>query len=269
VARFNLRPVGRLSLLAVAATLSFALVLAACGGSDPVSYSSKGALGAPSTLPTTTTTTAPDPPYRSFIATARTGLNPVPLYTSPGGSRSPQVVSNPNENKVVATFLVKTKVVHAAGADWSEVYLPIRPNGSTAWVKATDVTITFTDLKVVVGLAEHHLEVLNAGAPYLSFPAGIGTGETPTPGGVFYIKELLKPTNPDGAYGPAAFGLSGFSNVLTNSAQYPNGVIGIHGTNEPDLVGTNVSHGCIRLLNSDVEKLVGLLPLGTPVEIDP
>jgi lipoprotein-anchoring transpeptidase ErfK/SrfK len=44
-------------------------------------------------------------------------------------------------------------------------------------------------------------------------------------------------------------------------------VIGIHGTNEPQLVGTDVSHGCIRLRNEDISRLVGLLPLGTPVEI--
>jgi lipoprotein-anchoring transpeptidase ErfK/SrfK len=179
------------------------------------------------------------------------------------------VVRTPNENKVAATFLVKTRDVIKGGNEWLEVYLPIRPNGSTAWVRATDVTVTFTDLQVVVGLSEHHLQVLQAGQPLLDLPAGIGRGETPTPGGVFYIKELLKPTNPDGAYGPAAFGLSGFSNALINSDQYPNGVIGIHGTNEPQLVGTDVSHGCIRLKNSDITKLVGLLPLGTPVAIDP
>jgi len=247
-----------------------ALLAAACAAHDPVTYTSKGALDGVATTSSTSTTstTIPDPPYRSFIATAHAGVNPVPLYTTPGGPRSTQVVDNPNENKVPATFLVKTRNTHVAGVDWLEVYLPIRPNGSTAWVKLSDVTMTFTDLRVVVGLSEHHLEVLSADKPLLEFPAGIGRGETPTPGGVFYIKELLKPTNPDGVYGPAAFGLSGFSNVLTNSAEFPNGVIGIHGTNEPQLVGTDVSHGCIRLRNEDITQLVGLLPLGTPVQID-
>jgi len=248
-----------------------ALLAAGCAAHDPVTYTSKGALGGPATTASTSTTstTIPDPPYRSFIATAHAGISPVPLYVTPGGPRSTQVVNNPNENKVAATFLVKTRNTHVAGVDWLEVYLPIRPNGATAWVKLSDVTVTFTDLRVVVGLAEHHLEVLSADKPLLEFPAGIGRGETPTPGGVFFIKELLKPTNPDGVYGPAAFGLSGFSNVLTNSAEFPNGVIGIHGTNEPQLVGTDVSHGCIRLRNSDIKQLVGLLPLGTPVQINP
>lgn len=42
---------------------------------------------------------------------------------------------------------------------------------------------------------------------------------------------------------------------------------GIHGTNEPDTIGQPVTHGCVRLLNSDVEELYLLLPEGTRVTI--
>jgi lipoprotein-anchoring transpeptidase ErfK/SrfK len=45
------------------------------------------------------------------------------------------------------------------------------------------------------------------------------------------------------------------------------GVIGIHGTNEPDAIGTDVSHGCIRIRNEAILELVPVLPLGTPVHI--
>ncbi len=258
-------------LACVVGALLVALVASSCGRSDPVTYSSKGILPAPpsSAASEDTTTSAPPPPYRSFIATAKAGINPVPLYVSAGGAASTQVVANPNENGVVATFLVKTRSTVVDGQSWLEVYLPIRPNGSTAWVKASDVTVTYTDLKVVVGLSEHQLQVLQAGQVLLTFPAGVGRAETPTPGGVYYIKELLRPPDPNGAYGPDAFGLSGFSNVITDDEQFGDGVIGIHGTNQPELVGTDVSHGCIRLRNTDILKLVGLLPLGTPVSIDP
>jgi lipoprotein-anchoring transpeptidase ErfK/SrfK len=44
-------------------------------------------------------------------------------------------------------------------------------------------------------------------------------------------------------------------------------VIGIHGTNRPDLVGTDVSSGCIRVTNDVIRKMVKILPLGTPVTI--
>jgi lipoprotein-anchoring transpeptidase ErfK/SrfK len=242
-------------------------VLAGCGGNDQVTYDSRDDLSG-TAVATTTTTTVPDPEYRSYIATAPDATTPVTLYDEVGGPPSARVVPNPNENGVISTFLVAQRnVTDDAGDRWLEVNLPIRPNGSTAWVKEADVVISFTDLQVVVARGEHRLRVLKEGAPILDFPVGIGTTETPTPGGVFYIKELLQPTNPGGAYGPYAFGLSGYSNVISDSDQFGDGVIGIHGTNEPELVGTDVSHGCIRLRNEDITQLVGLLPLGTPVEI--
>ena len=97
---------------------------------------------------------------------------------------------------------------------------------------------------------------------------GIGRDQYPTPGGVFYIKELLRPPDPTGAYGPYAYGLSGFSNVkeLANF-EGGQGTIGIHGTNDPSSIGSSVSHGCVRMRNEDITKLAQVLPLGTPVEI--
>lgn len=42
---------------------------------------------------------------------------------------------------------------------------------------------------------------------------------------------------------------------------------GIHGTNEPGLLGQAVSHGCVRMLNQDIEALYPLVAIGTPVNI--
>ena len=42
---------------------------------------------------------------------------------------------------------------------------------------------------------------------------------------------------------------------------------GIHGTLEPDSIGSQSSAGCIRMLNSDVEELYTILPKGTLVTI--
>ena len=89
---------------------------------------------------------------------------------------------------------------------------------------------------------------------------------TPTPFGQYFITELLKQTNPNGLYGPYAFGLSAHSNVLHEFAG-GNGEIGIHGTDQPWVIGTSASHGCIRLYNHDILWLSQRLPLGTPVRI--
>ncbi len=43
--------------------------------------------------------------------------------------------------------------------------------------------------------------------------------------------------------------------------------IGIHGTNEPELIGSFSSHACVRLSNADVEAIFDLVEVGDRVEI--
>jgi lipoprotein-anchoring transpeptidase ErfK/SrfK len=100
-----------------------------------------------------------------------------------------------------------------------------------------------------------------------AFKIGVGRAVTPTPTGTYFITELLKQPDPAGPYGPFAYGLSAYSGVLSHFGRGGNGQIGIHGTDEPQFVGTNVSHGCIRLRNPDILWLRQRLPLGTPVSI--
>lgn len=45
--------------------------------------------------------------------------------------------------------------------------------------------------------------------------------------------------------------------------------IGIHGTNEPESIGTRASQGCVRLRNEEIVRLKELVRVGTPVEILP
>jgi hypothetical protein len=42
---------------------------------------------------------------------------------------------------------------------------------------------------------------------------------------------------------------------------------GIHGTDAPDSIGKSVSHGCVRLLNADIDTLYDMVSVGTPVYI--
>jgi lipoprotein-anchoring transpeptidase ErfK/SrfK len=43
--------------------------------------------------------------------------------------------------------------------------------------------------------------------------------------------------------------------------------VGVHGTDARGSIGTNASHGCIRMLIEDVEKLYDEVPIGTPIYI--
>jgi lipoprotein-anchoring transpeptidase ErfK/SrfK len=45
--------------------------------------------------------------------------------------------------------------------------------------------------------------------------------------------------------------------------------IGFHGTNQPELIGEAVSHGCIRMRNKDVVSLFNRVPIGTSVIVKP
>jgi len=42
---------------------------------------------------------------------------------------------------------------------------------------------------------------------------------------------------------------------------------GIHGTDAPESIGKSASHGCVRLLNADIDQLYDMVAVGTPVYI--
>jgi lipoprotein-anchoring transpeptidase ErfK/SrfK len=90
------------------------------------------------------------------------------------------------------------------------VLLPERPNASTGWVHAQDVTVTQDPNHIKVSLSAH--EVL---------------------------------TQFDGG----------------------DAEVGIYGNNDASVLGTSVTHGCVRIDNAEITALSKVLPLGTPVVI--
>lgn len=157
-------------------------------------------------------------------------------------------------------------VVVGQEGSWYKVQLPSRPNEITGWVKANDVTVYKHDYAIHVSLAQKKLTLFKGGAPVLTDTVAIGSAKYPTPTGTYFIRELARPSNPRGAYGPYAFGLSGYSNVLQKFGR-GDGQIGIHGTNKPKQLGMAVSHGCIRIDNNTITKMAKMLPQGVPVII--
>ena len=210
--------------------------------------------------PASTTTTAV--PWR-LVAEVHESLRSVDVFDDPGASAPKLHLSNPNTEKVRRVFLVKQQ----QGSDWLEVLLPVRPNGSTGWIKASDVELTETRFRVLVSLGGHRITVWNGSDVVDDEPVGVGTAAAPTPPGEYYITEALAvPSFQRAAYGPFAFGLSGHSNVYTVFGG-GDGTIGIHGTAESDSIGKDASHGCIRVSNDGITRLIHLVPLGSPVEI--
>ncbi len=195
----------------------------------------------------------------AFVATAL--VPAVPIYDAPNSPKTSQTLKNPDTYGQPLTFLVLDQT-----DAWVKVALPVRPNGSSGWVKLEQVSLKQTPYRLDVALKEHELRLFKDGELQQTYPIGVGKNETPTPGGTYYLRVLIKTTQPAGAYGPYAYGLNGFSQVLTDFAG-GDGVIGLHGTNDPSSIGKDVSHGCIRLKNEDITALAKILPLGTPVRI--
>ena len=206
-----------------------------------------------------------EPPPNPYLHLVAQGIGKeVAVYGQPSELHPPKMrLANPTEIGVPVTFLVKKQK-----AGWYLALLPVRPNGTTGWIKSSEVKTTRHEYRIEISLSQHRVTVFNRDGVFLSEPVGIGKGPTPTPIGTFYTKELLKPPNPDTAYGAYAYGLSGYSNVLTDFAD-GDGVVGLHGTNDPAALGKDVSHGCIRMSNAGITRLAKTLPLGVPVIIEP
>ncbi len=256
-------PSPRLRRALAAALAVTTLALGACTGDRPELADEPDATTTTSTtVEETTTTTAA--PTSADVAQAKELR--IDVFASADASEPErEIVSgvDTSVDTIPIVFLVKD-----LGAERVEVYLPVRPNGSTGWVDADDVTITSVRHRIEVGITEKRIRVFDGEEIVVDEPVGVGRSDRPTPGGVYYLKELLQPPSPDGPYGVYAYGLSGFSNVLESFNGGP-GVIGIHGTNDPGSIGGDVSSGCIRLNNDVIDRMVNEigLPLGTPVEI--
>jgi L,D-transpeptidase catalytic domain len=150
---------------------------------------------------------------------------------------------------------------------WYRVQLPVKPNGTTAYVRAWALRLARVETRVVVDLSARRLTVFRNGRRAWSSPVAVGSPSTPTPTGRFYVNQRLVPRDTSGPFGPIALGISAFSNVLTGWTQ--GGPVAIHGTNEPWSIGHAVSNGCIRLPNGVVRRLEPLAVAGTPVIIHP
>jgi hypothetical protein len=148
---------------------------------------------------------------------------------------------------------------------WVRVRLAILPNSATGWVPQ-DALGAFHAVytRLVIDRGAFRAALWRAGRVVFRAPIGVGEPRWPTPRGEFYVREKLADFG-DPFYGPVAFGTSARSPILTD---WPGGgVVGIHGTDRPELIPGRISHGCIRMWNADIRRLARLMPLGTPITI--
>jgi L,D-transpeptidase catalytic domain len=162
-------------------------------------------------------------------------------------------------------YLALASTRDRAGERWIRVELPGRPNGRSGWVPAG----ALGPLHEVRGYLRIDRKRLRAtlyrdGRAVFSARVGVGKPGTPTPGGEFYVMEKLTALRAP-VFGPFAIGTSAYAPTLS---EWPGGgVVGIHGTNQPQLIPGRPSHGCIRMRNADITRLWRMIALGTPIQI--
>ncbi len=194
-------------------------------------------------------------------------LRPVTVYTRPStSSRVRTRLERLNQNDYPNLVLVdSTKEVE--GRVWYRVWLAVRPNGTRGWIpeKEGSLALYHTVAKITIDLSARELSVSRRGEVVGTFPVAIGKPGLSTPTGFYFVNQKLKPVSPNGPYGVLAIGISAFQPRLLHWEQ--GGPVAIHGTNQPELIGKAISHGCVRMRNKDVLQVGRQVPSGSPVEI--
>ena len=195
----------------------------------------------------------------TLVAMARGDLE---VFATPGDDSPERTLS---WTTILGTVTVLT-VVGQPIEGWAKVMLPVRPNGSTGFVRVEDVEIYAVGGKIVIDLSERELTYTIDGNEVLSTTVAIGSSRNSTPIGSFFVTDSVTLANPNSLWGPHALGLSARSDTITEY-NGGDGIIGIHGTNNPSSIGRAVSLGCIRLPNEMITLLHRMVPIGTPVKI--
>jgi L,D-transpeptidase catalytic domain len=240
----NLRPV-RLSLAILGAALALGAV--SCDGDS----SSK-----PAKPPT------PKPPRLERVRDLAAQIPPatrVALRANPGG-------------RVLARIGARTKfgspqtlAVALRKGEWIAVRSPALRNRQLGWVSADTVRLLKRAVRIEVDLSEHTLTLIKRGIIYRRDAVAIGSAETPTPPGTFYVTDKLPGPEFGPYYGCCILALSG------RQPNLPRGWSGgdrlaIHGTPTPTF-GKAVTNGCLHLPGEVLQVLMRDVPLGTSVDI--
>jgi lipoprotein-anchoring transpeptidase ErfK/SrfK len=234
---------------ALAATVSAAM-FASPGTTDAKGLKQTGGSASSSQYNVTTKfaiATAEDPVYRQ-PSTRSAVLTKLAYYTP--------------DNEALQTYRFES-ARRIGRSQWERIDVPMRPNGQTGWVKRSSLGAAhISHTLIVIDIATESLVLYNHGKVEFTAPVGTGAPGTPTPTGRYWIAEAFPSSS--AFYGPWAFGTTDYA----TDTEFPDGsIVGIHGTDQPQLIPGDPSHGCIRLKNQDILKLKQLVSIGTAVWI--
>jgi lipoprotein-anchoring transpeptidase ErfK/SrfK len=262
---FVSRRVVTASVLLAAAGFAAAIVLptrALAGGAGTTSTTV-----ATTTSQTTTTTRKGPPPAQVesvFPAAGQLRVDSVPVRKTPSPNAPViRVMHDFRPDYRLQEMLAVRRTVGTDGRFWYRVSIPMRPNGTYGWIPARTVSLAPTHSQIVINLASRTIDVYRFGKHRWHGIVAIGAPGRETPLGHYYVAARFVPYH-DPFLGVFALETSAYSKLT----EWPGGgVVGIHGTNLPQLLGQAVSHGCVRVSNTTARQLERLAPLGTPIWI--
>jgi lipoprotein-anchoring transpeptidase ErfK/SrfK len=134
-----------------------------------------------------------------------------------------------------------------------------------------------------VNLGETSIEALDASGRVIAFfPCSIAADKNKRPNGRLVVKSVVP--DPDYTFDPALFKDASAQEHITHKMTIPPGPrnpvgiawiglslpgYGIHGTPEPENISRTQSHGCFRLANWNAAKVLRMVRVGTPVDVEP
>jgi len=168
------------------------------------------------------------------------------------------------------------RVFASAAAIAAVSFLALAPKPAAARPELVAVSDGYPAGTIVVRQSQRRLYLMLGAGRAISYPVGVGRHGMQWSGTVYIDGKYVDPAwtapesirrdysklprviaggSPQNPMGVAALTLSG------------GGEYAIHGTNQPNLIGGFVSHGCIRMYNADVTDLFGRVNVGTPVVV--
>ncbi len=160
-------------------------------------------------------------------------------------------------------ILAVRRALGSNGQVWYRISIPMRPNGTYGWIPAASVTLSPTSSQIVVNVSRRTIDIYRRGRHAWHGKVAVGAPGRETPLGHYYVAARFIPYH-DPFLGVFALETSAYSKLT----EWPGGgVVGIHGTDLPQLLGQAVSHGCVRVSNRTAAALKRLAPLGTPIWI--
>lgn len=125
--------------------------------------------------------------------------------------------------------------------------------------------VVFTDnpTTIVIDLSTSRLALYYDGVLLKVYPVALGRSDATPPGKYWILRKEIDPALY--WFGEYISPRSPINGLGTRYLQLSDPTYGIHGTSKPWEIGKRISHGCIRMFNSDVEELDAFAGVGTEV----